>query len=75
MNRKFYVVALFLGMLLIVAPSLFDLSIIETERSLTNIGDATVTSGDLIVLFGLFASSVSITLWIQKRRRRSQQKE
>lgn len=70
LNRKYYVVALFAAMLLIVAPSVFDLSIIETERSLFNIGGVSVTSGDALVLFGLFASSVSIGLWLSTRKKR-----
>ena len=69
LKRKYYVVALFAAMLLIVAPSMFNLSIIETGRPLANVGSVEVTSGDVLVLFGLFASSVSVGLWLSTRKK------
>jgi len=70
LNRKLYVAACFVAMLFIIAPSIFFLSIVETNRQIFNIGGASVTSGDVLVLFGLFASSISIGLWLSTRKKR-----
>lgn len=65
------VVLLFSSLLIfLVLPSILPLSIINQEHVITTVGSASITTGDILIVFTLFATTVTVVVWLSNYQRR-----
>ena len=71
-NLQIVLVALLFSSFLtfLVMPSVLNLSVIDQEQVVTEVGGASITTGDILIGFGLFASTVTVVIWLSNYRRR-----
>ena len=48
----------------LILPSYVKMSLIDVERRVGNVGGVNVTTGDVITIFALFGTTVTIAVWL-----------
>lgn len=57
----------------VTMPSMLNLAVINQDRVVSKVGDVEVTTGDTLTVFALFASTVTVAVWLSKYRRRGEE--
>lgn len=48
----------------VIVPPFLKMALIDTERTVGKVGDVEVTSGDVLTLFALFGTTVTVAVWL-----------
>jgi len=56
-------------LVIVTLPSVLNLAVINQDHIVSKVGDVEVTTGDTLTVFALFASTVTVAVWLSKYRK------